>query len=90
VLVCNMYFFFQGSLIANMIMGILILKKKYVLSKYLSVFMITLGISICTIVSGKDVVSIILKQLKHCYILQTSLSLKSILVFSITMDIFFS
>lgn len=81
LLVCNVCFFFQGSLIANMIMGILILKKKYVLSKYLSVFMITLGISICTIVSGKDVVSIILKA---------SLSLKSVLVFPVPMDIFFS
>ncbi|GFG40716.1 hypothetical protein Cfor_03400 [Coptotermes formosanus] len=47
--------FRAGSLIANMVMGILILKKKYSLSKYLSVFMITLGISICTIISGKDV-----------------------------------
>lgn len=47
--------FRAGSLIANMFMGILILKKKYTLSKYLSVFMITLGISICTIISGKDV-----------------------------------
>jgi hypothetical protein len=43
--------------------------------------MITLGISICTIVSGKDVVSIILKA---------SLSLKSVLVFPVPMDIFFS
>lgn len=47
--------FRAGSLIANMIMGILILKKTYTISKYLSVFMITLGISVCTIVSGKDV-----------------------------------
>lgn len=48
----------QGSLIANMIMGILILKKRYELSKYVSVLMITAGIVICTIVSGSDVVSI--------------------------------
>lgn len=47
----------QGSLIANMIMGILILKKKYEFSKYLSVLMITVGIVTCTIVSGTDVVS---------------------------------
>ncbi|KDR17872.1 UDP-xylose and UDP-N-acetylglucosamine transporter [Zootermopsis nevadensis] len=46
--------FRAGSLIANMIMGILILNKEYTSSKYLSVFMITLGISVCTIVSGKD------------------------------------
>lgn len=49
--------FFQGSLIANMIMGIIILKKKYVFGKYLSVFMITAGIFLCTIISGKEVKS---------------------------------
>ncbi|XP_008555237.1 UDP-xylose and UDP-N-acetylglucosamine transporter [Microplitis demolitor] len=49
--------FRAGSLIANMIMGIIILKKKYVFSKYLSVFMITVGIIICTIVSGNEVKS---------------------------------
>ncbi|XP_037925751.1 UDP-xylose and UDP-N-acetylglucosamine transporter [Hermetia illucens] len=47
--------FRAGSLIANMIMGILILKKRYELSKYVSVLMITAGIVICTIVSGSDV-----------------------------------
>jgi len=60
--------YFQGSLIANMIMGILILKKKYTLSKYLSVFMITLGISICTIISGKDVVSILFQTVDMLFI----------------------
>ncbi|KAB0801443.1 hypothetical protein PPYR_05797 [Photinus pyralis] len=44
--------FRAGSLIANMIMGIWILKKKYALSKYLSVAMITLGIIICTLLSS--------------------------------------
>lgn len=48
---------FQGSLIANMIMGIIILKKSYRLDKYFSVGMITLGIIICTIISGSNVVS---------------------------------
>lgn len=43
---------FQGSLIANMIMGIWMLKKQYTLSKYLSVGMITLGIIICTLLSS--------------------------------------
>lgn len=47
--------FRAGSLIANMIMGILILKKRYDFSKYVSVFMITLGIILCTIVSGTEV-----------------------------------
>lgn len=49
--------FRAGSLIANMIMGILILHKRYDFSKYLSVFMITLGIVTCTIVSGSNVES---------------------------------
>lgn len=47
----------QGSLIANMVMGIIILRKRYVLSKYLSVLMITIGIVICTIISGSSVKS---------------------------------
>ncbi|XP_030753120.1 LOW QUALITY PROTEIN: UDP-xylose and UDP-N-acetylglucosamine transporter-like, partial [Sitophilus oryzae] len=49
--------FRAGSLITNMIMGIWILKKKYTWDKYLSVFMITLGIIICTLYSSKDVKS---------------------------------
>lgn len=44
--------FRAGSLIANMIMGIWMLKKQYTLSKYLSVGMITLGIIICTLLSS--------------------------------------
>uniref|UniRef100_A0A182PVC9 GYF domain-containing protein n=1 Tax=Anopheles epiroticus TaxID=199890 RepID=A0A182PVC9_9DIPT len=49
--------FRAGSLIANMVMGILILKKRYDFSKYLSVGMISTGIVICTIVSGTKVES---------------------------------
>ncbi|KAJ8674073.1 hypothetical protein QAD02_005335 [Eretmocerus hayati] len=49
--------FRAGSLIANMIMGIIILKKSYTFDKYLSVMMITLGIVICTILSGKEIKS---------------------------------
>lgn len=49
--------FRAGSLIANMIMGIIILKKTYDFWKYLSVFMITVGIVVCTIVSGAKVES---------------------------------
>lgn len=41
-----------------MIKGIIILKKKYTFSKYLSVFMITLGIVICTVISGKEIKSL--------------------------------
>lgn len=43
---------------ANMIMGILILKKSYGFSKYLSVVLITVGIITCTLVSATKVVSI--------------------------------
>ncbi|XP_003696630.1 UDP-xylose and UDP-N-acetylglucosamine transporter [Apis florea] len=57
--------FRAGSLIANMIMGIIILKKKYIFSKYLSVFMITLGIAICTIVSGKEIKSLQPKNIEQ-------------------------
>lgn len=46
--------FRAGSLIANMIMGIVILRKRYEVSKYLSVLMITLGIAICTITSRSN------------------------------------
>lgn len=49
--------FRAGSLIANMIMGIIILHKRYDFSKYLSVFMITMGIVVCTVVSGSNVES---------------------------------
>lgn len=38
-----------------MIMGIIILRKRYDFSKYLSVIMITIGIVLCTIVSGSSV-----------------------------------
>lgn len=44
-------------MIANMIMGIIILRKKYVPSKYLSVFMISAGIVICTVISGQEIKS---------------------------------
>ncbi|PBC26414.1 UDP-xylose and UDP-N-acetylglucosamine transporter [Apis cerana] len=57
--------FRAGSLIANMIMGIIILNKKYIFSKYLSVFMITLGIAICTIVSGKEIKSLQPKNIEQ-------------------------
>ncbi|XP_050519537.1 UDP-xylose and UDP-N-acetylglucosamine transporter isoform X2 [Diabrotica virgifera virgifera] len=46
--------FRAGSLIANMIMGIIVLKKKYTLEKYISVLLITLGIIICTIYSSSE------------------------------------
>lgn len=48
-----------------MIMGIIILKKHYAFSKYLSVLMITLGIAICTIVSGKDIKSLQSKNVEQ-------------------------
>lgn len=47
--------FRAGSLMANMVMGVWILRKRYTLLKYLAVFMISAGIVICTIESSNDV-----------------------------------
>jgi len=44
--------FRAGSLIANMILGIVLLKKRYSLTKYLSVVAITSGIVLCTVMSA--------------------------------------
>ncbi|XP_075998576.1 UDP-xylose and UDP-N-acetylglucosamine transporter [Genypterus blacodes] len=47
--------FRSGSLSANMILGIIILKKRYSASKYLSIALVSAGIFICTIMSAKQV-----------------------------------
>lgn len=47
--------FRAGSLMANMILGMIIMHKRYTPMKYISVAMISVGIAICTIASGKDV-----------------------------------
>ncbi|XP_075977817.1 ER GDP-fucose transporter [Anticarsia gemmatalis] len=47
--------FRAGSLMANMAMGVWILKKTYPPIKYLAIFMISAGIALCTIVSSADV-----------------------------------
>lgn len=44
--------FRSGSLVANMIMGIVILKKRYTTWKYVSVAMITIGICVSTVASS--------------------------------------
>lgn len=49
--------FRAGSLMANLILGIIILKRSYKTSKYLSVLMISIGIVLCTIASSSDVKS---------------------------------
>lgn len=46
--------FRSGSLMANMVMGIIILKKSYDIWKYISVILITLGIIVCTVSSGSS------------------------------------
>lgn len=46
--------FRAGSLMANMMMGIVLMNKRYSITKYLSVLMITLGITVCTIMSAKS------------------------------------
>ncbi|XP_061715661.1 UDP-xylose and UDP-N-acetylglucosamine transporter [Cydia pomonella] len=47
--------FRAGSLMANMAMGVWILKKQYPALKYLAIFMISAGIAICTIQSSGEV-----------------------------------
>ncbi|KAM4039539.1 nucleotide sugar transporter SLC35B4 [Anomaloglossus baeobatrachus] len=49
--------FRSGSLIANMILGIIILNKRYSASKYLSIVLVSLGIFICTLMSAQQVAS---------------------------------
>ncbi|XP_031794948.1 UDP-xylose and UDP-N-acetylglucosamine transporter isoform X2 [Sarcophilus harrisii] len=49
--------FRSGSLIANMILGIIILKKRYSMSKYTSIALVSMGIFICTFMSAKQVAS---------------------------------
>ncbi|XGW25195.1 hypothetical protein V3C99_006536 [Haemonchus contortus] len=44
--------FRSGSLMANLLLSIILLKKKYTLRKYLSVFSITIGIVICTLATS--------------------------------------
>ncbi|XP_043944603.1 UDP-xylose and UDP-N-acetylglucosamine transporter [Protopterus annectens] len=46
--------FRSGSLIANMILGIIILKKRYSGSKYISIGFVSVGIFICTYMSAKQ------------------------------------
>ncbi|XP_019855805.1 PREDICTED: UDP-xylose and UDP-N-acetylglucosamine transporter-like isoform X2 [Amphimedon queenslandica] len=47
--------FRSGSLLANMVLGIIIMKKKYPLSKYVAVAMISIGIVIATLASTDTV-----------------------------------
>ncbi|KAF6086847.1 solute carrier family 35 member B4 [Phyllostomus discolor] len=49
--------FRSGSLIANMILGIIILKKRYSMFKYMSIALVSVGIFICTSMSAKQVTS---------------------------------
>ncbi|XP_074603134.1 UDP-xylose and UDP-N-acetylglucosamine transporter-like [Brevipalpus obovatus] len=43
--------FKSGSLLANLVLGILILRRRYSFSKYFAVILITIGIILCTIAS---------------------------------------
>lgn len=51
--------FRAGSLLANMIMGVVLLGKEYTPAKYTSVMMISIGIATCTIMSAQT------NQIKH-------------------------
>lgn len=47
--------FRSGSLIANMVLGIIILKKSYSLREYIAIVFITIGIITCTLASSSDI-----------------------------------
>uniref|UniRef100_UPI00398ECF22 UDP-xylose and UDP-N-acetylglucosamine transporter isoform X1 n=1 Tax=Pristiophorus japonicus TaxID=55135 RepID=UPI00398ECF22 len=49
--------FRSGSLIASMVLGIVILKKRYAVARYISIALVSLGIFICTFMSAKQVAS---------------------------------
>ncbi|NXD23249.1 S35B4 protein, partial [Spelaeornis formosus] len=49
--------FRSGSLIASMALGVVILKKRYSVSKYTSIALVSLGIFTCTFMSAKQVAS---------------------------------
>ncbi|XP_068132129.1 nucleotide sugar transporter SLC35B4 [Hyperolius riggenbachi] len=49
--------FRSGSLIASMVLGIIILNKRYSASKYLSIALVSVGIFICTMMSAKQMTS---------------------------------
>uniref|UniRef100_A0A8C9L769 Solute carrier family 35 member B4 n=1 Tax=Pavo cristatus TaxID=9049 RepID=A0A8C9L769_PAVCR len=53
----SFFSFPQGSLIASMALGIIILKKRYSLSKYMSIALVSMGIFTCTFMSAKQVAS---------------------------------
>ena len=50
--------FRAGSLMANMVMGMVLLGKRYKTVKYVSVIMITVGIATCTVMSATSRVSL--------------------------------
>lgn len=46
---------YQGSLLASMTLGVLLMKREYSTKKYISVFAITIGIIVCTLATGSKV-----------------------------------
>ncbi len=54
-IVKTLTFFFKGSLVASLLTGMYVLGKRHTKSKYLSVILVTIGIFICTLASGKEV-----------------------------------
>ena len=50
--------FRAGSLMANMVMGMVLLGRRYTATKYASVVMITIGIATCTVMSATSRVSL--------------------------------
>ncbi len=46
------YSLIQGSLVANMVLGMIILKRRYTFRKYFSVLIVTIGLIIVTLASS--------------------------------------
>lgn len=44
---------FKGSLLASMMMGIIVLNRRYTMKKYLSVCLITIGVITCTLADSR-------------------------------------
>jgi len=57
--------FKSGSLIANMALGILILKRRYKISKYIAVALITVGIAMATVASAQGLSSSVVKNKRN-------------------------
>ncbi|CAN7941711.1 unnamed protein product [Ixodes pacificus] len=79
--------FKSGSLIATMLLGIILLKRRYSLSKYVAVLMITAGIVACTMASVQvEVPSMSLTLHEHTNASMTCIYSIALLTFSLLLS----